>query len=120
MKPVLQTRFGVPDGNCFSACVASILEVPIEEVPAYQCDLADEVYWHRWVVWLWEHGWQTDWWKVGAHPTPEGYAILGVDTPLPHSVVALDGAVVWNPHHNVPLPPESVWKDWTVLTRRIM
>jgi hypothetical protein len=32
MKPVMQTKFG-EDGNCFAACVASILEVSIDEVP---------------------------------------------------------------------------------------
>lgn len=32
MKPVMQTRLGVPNGNCFAACVASLLECPIEEV----------------------------------------------------------------------------------------
>ena len=33
MKPVDQTRFGPVEGNCFAACVASILEIPIEEAP---------------------------------------------------------------------------------------
>lgn len=33
MIPVDQTTYGHTDGNCFSACVASILEIPIEEVP---------------------------------------------------------------------------------------
>ena len=32
MKPLMQTRFG-EEGNCFAACVASILEVSIDEVP---------------------------------------------------------------------------------------
>ena len=35
MKPVDQDKFGKPDGNCFSACVASILELPLSEVPAF-------------------------------------------------------------------------------------
>jgi hypothetical protein len=33
MKPIDQTIFGFPDGNCFAACIASLLELPIEEVP---------------------------------------------------------------------------------------
>lgn len=33
MKPVDQTRFGKPHGNCMQACIASILEVPLSEVP---------------------------------------------------------------------------------------
>jgi hypothetical protein len=32
MTPVDQTRYDPPDGNCMAACVASILNKPIEEV----------------------------------------------------------------------------------------
>lgn len=32
MKRIKQTKFGPTDGNCFAACIASLLEVPIEEV----------------------------------------------------------------------------------------
>ena len=32
MIPVMQTKFDI-EGNCFAACVASILEVSIDEVP---------------------------------------------------------------------------------------
>ncbi len=35
MKPVDQTIFGMPLGNCFQACVASILELPLEAVPNF-------------------------------------------------------------------------------------
>jgi hypothetical protein len=40
MKPTKQTIFGDgkegrPHGNCLSACVASLLELPIEEVPVF-------------------------------------------------------------------------------------
>lgn len=34
MKPVLQTTF-YPKGNCYAACVASILELPLSEVPDF-------------------------------------------------------------------------------------
>lgn len=36
MRPVMQTRLhlqGEPPGNCYAAAIASLLEVPIEEVP---------------------------------------------------------------------------------------
>ena len=33
MKPVYQTKFGVPDGNCFNACIASIIECSIGDLP---------------------------------------------------------------------------------------
>lgn len=32
MTPVDQTKFGKPDGNCFEACLATLLNLPIEDV----------------------------------------------------------------------------------------
>ena len=32
MRPVMQTRFGRPLGNCWAAAIASILELPLEAV----------------------------------------------------------------------------------------
>lgn len=50
MKPVDQTRFGGPDaapderGDCWSACIASLLEVPMAEVPHFiRHDTMDEI-----------------------------------------------------------------------------
>jgi hypothetical protein len=33
MTPVTQDKFGHVDGNCMAACIASILEVPLDAVP---------------------------------------------------------------------------------------
>lgn len=45
MLPVFQTRFNGPGGgNCLSACVASLLELPIEQVPDFN---ASSGYWFR-------------------------------------------------------------------------
>lgn len=33
--PVNQNHFGHRDGNCFSACIASLLELPLEAVPTF-------------------------------------------------------------------------------------
>lgn len=38
MKKVDQTRTGMPSGNCMEACIASLLEVPLSDVP----DLGDK------------------------------------------------------------------------------
>ena len=35
MKPVDQTRFGLPGGNCFQAVLASLLELGLEDVPDF-------------------------------------------------------------------------------------
>lgn len=32
MKPLDQTQFGFPDGNCWATCVASLLEIEIDDV----------------------------------------------------------------------------------------
>lgn len=42
MKPIDQTTFGVPGGNCFSACVASLLELSIDDVPYFMGDCDED------------------------------------------------------------------------------
>lgn len=47
MKPVYQTLFGSFEGNCFPACIASILEIPLEEVPHFfkeEADIINAIY----------------------------------------------------------------------------
>lgn len=59
MKPVVQTKISVraPDGtmiikgNCYASCWASILEIPLNEVPAFE-DLPDDGSWFR-ETWKW-------------------------------------------------------------------
>ncbi|MCW2922241.1 MAG: ArV1 [Thermoleophilia bacterium] len=67
MKPVDQTAFhpgaDAPEeqvGNCWSACIASILEVPIAEVPTF---VAHDDWWERAQAWLRERG-------FGIYPLP--------------------------------------------------
>lgn len=48
MKPVTQTRFGEPEGNCFAACVASILECSLTDIP----DLLDWPKDRNWLEWF--------------------------------------------------------------------
>jgi len=48
--PVDQTVFGAPDGNCYSAALASILEIPLEDVPHFTKLVPYETTgpeWHR-------------------------------------------------------------------------
>ena len=47
-KPVLQTRFGEPEGNCFAACVASISGVELSDIP----DLNDAPKDRNWLEWF--------------------------------------------------------------------
>lgn len=124
MKPVEQTILHPPDGNCFAACVASILELPIEAVPNFRTE--GDGWWREWQQWLAERnlaflGWPSD--ELGGDQvradTLRGYSICTVRYELPngglnHSVVALNGETVWNPH---PLrgtrKPDSI-VDWIV------
>lgn len=72
MKPVYQTQFGSgrsdddrPLGNCFTACIASLLELPIAQVPHFyeehpwvrddeDCNAAG---WAKVLEWLHGVGW---------------------------------------------------------------
>ena len=56
MIPVDQTRFGKDVGNCFQASVASILELPLDEVPDF-CNLYGDAEWFfKLGEWLTERG----------------------------------------------------------------
>lgn len=61
IKPVHQTLFGTNNGpndnigNCFPACIASILHMPLKEVPhfyqLYQGNSSEDIWW-KIVEWL--------------------------------------------------------------------
>ena len=101
MKPVFQTKFGVPEGNCFAACLASVFEIELDEVPDF--GIADD-----WYIKF------SDWMKVrfDIRPLelhipamsrqnwkPNGYHLIsGVGSRgIYHSVVGLDGVAVHDP-----------------------
>lgn len=112
MKPTTQTTFGVPEGNCTSACFASLLDVPIELVPHFGSDAA---WCERLRQWLRPQGYDAMFWLIEAGPpwqsvagtwrfvsdtyVPEGYYILGGQSPRgPHAVVAKGHEIVFDPH----------------------
>lgn len=41
MKPVYQTIFGKPHGNCLQACVASLFELELDQVPNFMTFKSD-------------------------------------------------------------------------------
>jgi hypothetical protein len=108
MIPVFQTKYGERDGNCFMACVASILEISLEDCP----DLYDETGAYapgtNWLQvaadWAYAHA---DALLIGLGPNddglmkpPQGYAIISGLSPFGymHACVALNGQVVHDPH----------------------
>jgi hypothetical protein len=57
MKPVDQTKFGMPAGNCLAACVASVLEMPLADVPAFDgTSRPDDNWWLEFQDWLHARG----------------------------------------------------------------
>lgn len=103
MIPVMQTRFGYPHGNCWEACLASLLGVPIEKIPdgrpdgerATYRELSDFLMERRQAI-------------VGlsflgtgqvAAPPRHYYMLSGTtESGLGHAVIALDGVIVHNPN----------------------
>ncbi len=91
MTPVYQTIHG-PQGNCYAACVASILETSLEDLPPY--------------VAVRRPNWE-----------PPGYSIASVrvrDGSI-HAVVCLDGQIVHDPAGRPFARPEDPVVLWTVL-----
>lgn len=125
MKPVTQTRTGDLVGNCFCACIASVLEVELAEVPdLFDFDADTSHTPARWCIlkdWLRRRGYLLAWGDFSPRPLPvtfrqvwpaipadhwaqrlgwDGYHFLAGPTPdgVPHCVVALAGEVVWDPN----------------------
>ncbi len=91
MTPVLQTKFGL-DGNCLSACVASVFDLPIQAVPEFS-----------------KQGWLLDldrWFRLcglRVYSLSAGRAELGIAIgPSPrglrHAAVWQAGQVLHDPH----------------------
>jgi hypothetical protein len=108
MKPVAQTVFGSPDGNCLAACIASILELPTEAVPV--SGRAGE--WPEELTafleplgyaWIWidyrklpAHGEDGEWpfyWTDSLYWIASGPSGRGLN----HSVVCKGREMAWNP-----------------------
>jgi hypothetical protein len=56
MKPVDQTKFGRLAGNCMQACIASILEIPIEEAFDSSPYGPGKEWWNPFQEWCEDHG----------------------------------------------------------------
>lgn len=104
MNPVDQTTFGHPGGNCFSACVASLLELSIADVPYFMDEPADE-WTKRLDAWLAPRGFYAVHFNVDPKycdeekAWPKGFYILNGKSPRgDHAVVAHGRETVHDPN----------------------
>lgn len=123
MIPVDQTAFGYPDGNCLAACIASILELPLEEVPTFK---ETPGWFGKLRGWAFKRGWVViyETHKEMRRQPPKGYHLMCGPAPrqipcvahrtpfgwdadceecqagdyIAHSTVALDGVLVHDPN----------------------
>lgn len=110
MKPVDQTIMTPPKGNCVAACIASILELPLDEVPNF---IWRDTFWEDLNDWLAKRGLYlvgipTDWVVRGYHII-DGKSKSG---PWNHVVVGLDGKMVHDPNPKrlgIKGAPEMYW-----------
>lgn len=125
MKPVMQTRYGF-DGNCFAACLASVLELPLAALP--EVHPADTDWWSTMQSWLATRGLTLLAWPNGEHNAPpRGWGLAGTSPPeladvrnelgqrLGHTVVTFDGRVVHDPHPFDDSGPIKEWYAFAVL-----
>lgn len=111
MKPVDQTILHDPEngqvGDCMRACVASIFEFPIEEIPHFAIKEGQGGWIKSYLRFLHSIGWSV--YSMSAkenskHPLPEPgendyYAAIGKSPRgIYHMVVCHDGEIVHDPH----------------------
>ena len=100
MIKVYQTKFGM-EGNCFNACLASILEVSIDKFP----DFKDEGTWYssyqKWLrMYHLDFVMVADWSKEQTSFLAHVFAIVGGTSPreLAHAVVYYKNELIHDPH----------------------
>ena len=89
MKPIFQDKFGAPGGNCLQACVASVMELTIDEVPHFCDEAGERSHLINMAQWFAERGAALVFFKIAPdQPVTAipGLCILGVVTDPPTSV----------------------------------
>jgi hypothetical protein len=107
VKPIHQTEFGWPKGNCYAACVASLMEIPLEDCPVVP--EGEDSDWNQiWDNWYADRGiarlvfpytpeYLVKGWQILAGITPREIQDGTGKRPM-HAVVGLDGKAVHDPH----------------------
>lgn len=108
IRPVDQTLFGEPYGNCFAACVATIFGLGIDDVPNF---CAHQDWQKRCADWFGERGFAVLRLTIAAADLDDGRAIINewlpgtlaivtgkADRGLLHATVWRGGELVHDPH----------------------
>lgn len=110
VKPVHQTIFDELDGNCLQACIASVLDLPLDAVPN---EIARSDWWESVNAWLiatrglYLVAFRPGKWKpTGIHLT-SGAGPRGME----HVVVSEGGRMIHDPHP-AGIGLEKVRMDW--------
>ena len=104
MTPVFQTKFG-EGGNCFSACLASLFDLPIDAVPNFfeTCGNEEAAWWDGVRNWLRPRGLGVMSLELKSTENLkffEGYFIVCGKSSrgLNHATIWKDGVMVHDPH----------------------
>ena len=102
MTPVDQTRFGVGNGNCLAACLASLLNLRLDQVPDV---MAADDWWEQLCGWARGLGWalihlDSDGEGLTWFWSQDGYWIAGgpCERGGRHACVYQDGQLAHDPH----------------------
>jgi hypothetical protein len=120
MKPVNQKVISPTAGDCFDACMVSILE--LDEAPEWAERTSQYIRWNQWLA---AKNMQLVYYASGSHPAPAGYFVLSVNSAVfvgkKHAVVGRGGAwtsdtwiteVVHNPNPQDPRGVNIPVEDW--------
>lgn len=99
MRPIFQTKFGCPDGNCHAAAVASILEIDLDSIPDFGIDDEWFIRFSRWA----RSTHAIEPLKIFAEDDkfPSGFHLMSGQSPrgdFKHCVVAFAGKMIHDPH----------------------
>ena len=114
MKPVDQKTFGDPGGNCMSACIASLLDLSIEDVPYFGSEI--EEYNNNLDIFLLDRGLIAITFLNNSDWVPKCFHIMGGRTGMgaSHAVVGVNGEMIHNPNR-LDRSSLKIVEDYTIL-----
>ena len=108
MIPVMQSNLSSTEGDCFAACVASILEVSLSDIPNFMLQKGDK-WWDHYNKWLLENyncvafnfeldsNNREEWISLCIESNLYCMGTIKCSNRLIHSVVLKSGNIVHNP-----------------------